>query len=306
MTIMMNSNYISFWEKYTDLAQGTKYNYKIVYRRFEHFLLQQSTFDGGLDFNRLFFVKQSNSFEPIDEEFVLQFLDSLKENGATRATMRYSISAMTHLFTFLKVMKLIDHNPTLNLRNPYSKDVILNRALSEEEVQKVLKASLRLDPFLREYYVMVLLLVTTGLRNQELRMLTWDQVDLEREMIYVVKGQKTNANTVRLTKRLVNELEAYINHPYNQNRFNNGNNHLFTRESGKEMKRKQDLNNCLKKLALEAGVKQFTAHCLRHTMAQLLYDKGVELRCIQRQLRHKLIETTVKYLGTYDMSLLME
>ena len=45
----------------------------------------------------------------------------------------------------------------------------------------------------------------------------------------------------------------------------------------------------------EAGVKDFSWHCLRHTFASRLVMAGVDLRTVQQLMGHKAIQMTVRY-----------
>src|SRR5262249_41931008 len=45
----------------------------------------------------------------------------------------------------------------------------------------------------------------------------------------------------------------------------------------------------------EAGLKNFTWHCLRHTFASRLVMAGVDLRTVQELMGHKTIQMTVRY-----------
>jgi integrase len=45
----------------------------------------------------------------------------------------------------------------------------------------------------------------------------------------------------------------------------------------------------------EAGVKNFTWHCLRHMFASRLVMAGVDLRTVQQLMGHKTIQMTVPY-----------
>ncbi|MEV5027403.1 tyrosine-type recombinase/integrase [Paenibacillus sp. LPE1-1-1.1] len=305
MFILMNSAYIEAWEKYSDIAKRTKDNYRSVYKKLDNYLCH-CNYTGDLNFDRFFHIKEDDSWEPIDKNFIDDFLDHLAAEGATKATMSHSISALTHLFNFLRNMKMINKNPITYYSNPYSNNIILDRALSPDEVDRLLRTSLKIDQFLRKSYLLILLLVNTGLRNQELRELTIAQIDFERKLIYVDRGQKTSKNTVHLTNHLIDELKRYMQHPFNEKRFRESNTHLFVRKNGQKLKKAEHVNDWLNEIAIASEVRHITAHCLRHTMAQSLQAAGVDLRYIQLQLRHKSIETTVRYLGTFNMASLID
>lgn len=305
MSILMESDYISYWEKYTNLKAITKENYRTAYRRFGQYL-EGAGLEGTLDFDKFVCDSERTHFDPIDSTFIDEFIEDLLDNGATDSVLSHTISALRHLFAFLNSMKLIHKDPLLYYKNPYCNRSILNKWLTNDEVEKLLNAALRMEPFIKQSYLLILLLVNTGLRNQETRELQIDQIDFERKTLYVSRGQKTSSNSVRLSETLTEELAAYIEHPYNQARFKEGNTYLFIKSNGQRLTTKKDLNSWIKSICEAAGVQPVTSHWLRHTMAHLMLEQGIHPRMIQRQLRHELLKTTLDYLGVIDFDGLLD
>lgn len=300
MSLLMQSKYIEYWEKYSNLRERTKENYRSVYKKFDCFLISNN-YEGDLNFDNFIFVKDDSSFESIDSEVIDSFVEYLIEQKNSNNSLSCAISALGHLFKFLKAMKLIKKNPMSYYGNPFNETSILNRALSETEVDLLLAAALKMDPFLKHSYVLVLLLINTGLRNLETRELKFSKIDFEKKLIFVNVGQKTTANTVILSNHLRDLLYQYKSHPVIQKRIEEGNEYIFTRPNGKKLGESKHINNWLRNICQLAGVKSITAHCLRHTMAHLLYQAGLDLRLIQRQMRHKSVEITLRYLGIIQL-----
>ncbi|WP_219836113.1 site-specific integrase [Paenibacillus sp. R14(2021)] len=305
MSILMESEYIGYWEKYTNLKDKTKENYRTAYRRFGQYL-EKAGLKGTLDFDKFVCDIERTHFDPIDNTFIDEFIEDLLNNGATKAILANTISALRHLFAFLKSMKLINKNPLLYYKNPYYNRSVLNKWLTNDEVEKLLNAALRMDPFIKQSYLLIFLLVNTGLRNQETRELQIDQIDFDRATLYVSRGQKTSSNSVRLSETLTEELAAYVKHPFNQARFKEGNTYLFIQSNGQRLTTKKDLNNWIESICEAAGVQRVTSHWLRYTMAHLMLEQGIHPRIIQRQLRHELLETTLNYLGIIDFDGLLD
>lgn len=53
----------------------------------------------------------------------------------------------------------------------------------------------------------------------------------------------------------------------------------------------------LKRLAIKAGIKEFTPHHLRHSFAHFCLDKGVTLYDLQQLMKHRSINTTATFYG---------
>ncbi|RNB92497.1 site-specific integrase [Brevibacillus fluminis] len=299
MSIILTSKYYLYWKTYIPLSPRSIQQYTTELKKLEEYILQ-SGFTGCLNFDQFYFYKPTQEYSSIDEEFLRGFIRYLKEQkNASHGVLFSTIVALRNFFGFLKASGLIKVNPVSSFHNPYYQRKIYNRALSLKESEQLLQVALKADPFTRQYYVIVLLLLTTGLRNSELRSLTYDQIDFERNVIYVDKGQKTNANTVYMTDNLADEMARYLFHPHFVQWKEKNNSIIFHKNNAPY--RNDTLNNLLKTLSKQAGIKkEVSAHCLRHTMAYLMQKEGVSIRVIQRQLRHKMLGTTLRYVSTVN------
>ena len=74
--------------------------------------------------------------------------------------------------------------------------------------------------------------------------------------------------------------------------FNNRQSAVFLNCYGERLQTPRKwFESCVK----EAGLKDFTWHCLRHTFASRLVMAGVDLRTVQELMGHKTIQMTVRY-----------
>lgn len=109
---------------------------------------------------------------------------------------------------------------------------------------------------------------------------------------------------------LVVELERYLHHPVVEEWRNSGHSgHSGHSEVFFENNRpltKAALNRIIKNLCLEAGIqKTVTAHSFRHTTAYLMQSSGIDIIAIKRQLRHKQLSTTLRYVPLVDAAKLL-
>jgi integrase/recombinase XerD len=298
MTLLMNSEYYHFWKRHCNLSEKTIYDYQYVLRSFEAFLIQKGLSPNGkLNFDNFYFDNETGDYDPIDEIFIVKYINYLKlDNKASDHTLYNTITYLKNFFKFLKNSKQIGFNPMSYFTNPYYKRKITNRWISTANCNRLLSYCMKSDPFIKQDYVMILLLLTTGLRNTELRFLSLNQIDLENAVIYVDKGQKTSAQVVHMPEALVHALKLYIFHPKVQERIGTGNTLIFT--NGDKPYTSSRLNLVLKRLAKSAGIKKnVSAHTFRYTTAKIMQDSGIDIISIQRQLRHVHVATTLRYLG---------
>jgi integrase len=166
----------------------------------------------------------------------------------------------------------------------------------DEIMAYMLKAAYRKDPYHRLYYLLVLVMLTTGLRSAEINQLTRSQIDLTRQVINVTNGTKTTENGVYIPKQVVKEFERYLSYPFWLKWSRAGNQEVFFHNQTKFVRDR--LRLILKEISKEAGLKvNVHPHMLRHTCAHLMNQGGIDPVIIQRQLRHKHLFTTLRYLS---------
>ncbi|UUZ84575.1 site-specific integrase [Paenibacillus sp. P26] len=111
-------------------------------------------------------------------------------------------------------------------------------------------------------------MTTTALRNREIIRLTYDQIDFDRKVILVNKGQKTTSDVVYMPNSLVYELERYLHHASIEEWRKTGHSEVFF-ENNRPLT-SESLNKLIKTLCREAGIqKKVTAHSFRHTASIL-------------------------------------
>jgi len=295
-SILMNSKYIQSWEKYgvSDLSPYSVRQYRSSIRKFERFILE-SGFEGELDFDQFFYVEQTKDFEPIDSEYIEEFLLHLNEEGASTNVLHHAFYSLRHLFIHMENFNLIKKNPIYKVTPPKYEKILVDRSLNKDECAKLLEVSYNMDPFFKKYYVMVLLMVTCGLRANEMIQLKLSQINFEQGLIIINNGQKYCDGTVYMSANMKEALFNYVNHPSFQ-AWSKGNDTEVFFDKGRTYSYEK-FRTLIKSMGAKADIgRKVTAHDLRHTMAYFLLLEGINPRVIQRQLRHKHLVTTLRYL----------
>ncbi|QGM30140.1 tyrosine-type recombinase/integrase [Bacillus sp. N3536] len=293
--ILLDSNYYISWTKYTYLKDYSIRTYTVELKKFEKYLIKCG-YQGDLDFDYFYFYEESNEYAPIDQDFIDNYLNYLRTDlNASNHILYDNIVYLRNFFGLLKSLKIIKHNPVAHYKNKYYERKLVDRSLSIDECKQMLKVALKNDPFFRQDYTLLLLLMTTGLRNREIRNLCVDQISFERSIIYVDRGQRNSPNTVYMPSSIKNELQRYLSHPSYKEWAKEGNELVFFKNT--KMLSYEKLSRTLKKISKEAGItKNITLHSFRHTTAYLMQTAGIDISIIKRQLRHSAISTTIKYL----------
>jgi len=127
----------------------------------------------------------------------------LKLSGMKPLTIRRKYACLSSFFSFLQDMGSCHGNPARNLPLPkVSKNLPV--VLSAEQVQALLAAAE--NPGHR---LLVLLLLSTGLRRSEAAAITLDQLDLEHRQLRV-RGKGNKERMVPLTGEVVEAIQEYL------------------------------------------------------------------------------------------------
>jgi integrase/recombinase XerD len=291
--IMFQSTYYKFWYENVDL---TAKKHVILYlRKFETYLKLQG-FEGELDFDR-FHASHNHpgKFLPIQESFIDKFIVHLRDECQSSKFVLYNaVSSLKNFFEFLFEMGLIHHHPMMNYPNPFYHRPIKNTALSKDECLELLHAAVKRDPFFRHEFVLVWFMLVTGLRNSEIRSLRRSKVNLDSRMVRVNEGQKNSSRLTSITYALAGELRRYINHPSYPKLETSRDDLLFSHE-GKQIS-SYSLGKIIRRLCSDAGIRNATPHDLRRTAGYLMQSGGMNIIEIQKQLGHKILATTLRYI----------
>jgi integrase/recombinase XerD len=292
--VLFDSRYYTFWFEHVELTSKGHVDREL--RKFEKFLLMKG-FEGELDFDRFHAShKHQGVFRPIQEYFIDQFVEYLRvDYQATKNVLYNAISSLKNFFKFLYEMELIQHNPMDGYPNPYYDRPIKNTALSKEECLALLRVAVKRDPFFRQDFILLWLMLITGLRNSETRYLSLKNINLDSRMVIVTEKQKGDARSTSITTALSEELKRYTNHPSYLAWVEEGNKTLFFRNE--EALTDKALRKFVKNLCLEANLSRtVTPHDIRRTAGYLMQTAGMNIVEIQRQLGHKDKATTFRYL----------
>ncbi len=132
-------------------------------------------------------------------------------------------------------------------------------------------------------HLIIILAVLTGARITELTRMKWDDVDLDNGCIRVVgKGEKYRE--IIIAKRLEDELE----------RSRNGTPYIIKNMVSSDTPLAPDTAYyIIKKIAKRAGIPALSPHDLRRLYAGEFLRLGKDPACLQEQLGHSDISTTL-------------
>jgi site-specific recombinase XerD len=138
-----------------------------------------------------------------------------------------------------------------------------------------------------KHKLIVELFYSSGLRLQELVDLKREDIDFDRNLIYVRLGKGKKDRVTLLSEFIKKDLLRY----YSKYEF--GSKYLFEGRSGGKYGKKS-VQKILERFSKKVGIR-ITPHMLRHSFATHLLEAGTDIRYIQKLLGHSDLKTTEIY-----------
>ncbi|ANA80169.1 integrase [Paenibacillus glucanolyticus] len=223
--------------------------------------------------------------------------------GLSPASVNVRIRVLKTFFAVLYGEEVIDRNPAINV-SLMRQDVDTVMPLSDDELRRFMKA-----PDQRQWaqwrdYVIMTLILDTGLRLGEICALEKPEIDFVKKSITLPASKNKNrksrtlplsTETARLLKQLIAETERNFNTTY-----------VFTTNYGEQLSEKtiqKSFDNYAERAKLGRTV---SPHVLRHNFATMAAENGMSIFHLQKLMGHADIATTRKYVQISEGSLAEE
>jgi integrase len=231
----------------------------------------------------------------ISPSLIAQYRDKLSSgithHGKPRspATVNRYLAALSIVFTTaVKEWGWVDDTPLRKVTKPKESRSRV-RFLSEDERPRLLKACKESNnTFL---YPVVVLALSTGMRNGEIMGLTWDVVDLQRGRAILHDTKNGERRAVAITGHVLELLRELNKIPRIDC------NLLFPAKEIRPQKPQKPIDLRFPWLAAlkKANIQDFRFHDLRHSAASYLAMNGASLAEIAEVLGHKTLQMVRRY-----------
>lgn len=261
-------------------------SYKWHLRKFFAYLLEMDMAD----------IHEVTSKVILDYQKHLFYSENTRGRQDTIRTQNNHLKVVKDFFRFLYEEDYISHNPAkeiLYAKTPQSLPKII---LTKQEAKKIIQQP-DVNTLLgyRDRSILELL-YSTGIRRDELRNLTIEDVDYQEGYLRVNKGKGDKDRVVPLGRIACRYLENYIKgiRPEFCNSRNNST--LFLSKKGNKIS-KNVAGWLIEKYVKQANIKKHvTCHTFRHTCATHMVRNRANLRHVQEMLGHRSLNTTQKYI----------
>ena len=221
-------------------------------------------------------------------------------------TVRRRLATVKSMFSVLERQGGIADDPLARFRSEIKVGSSLPRIIARSTVRSLLRSprkqaasALPSCSRLMQETTLLEMLFSTGMRVSEVSGLAIKQVDMDRQVISVHgKGNREREIPI-VCGAFQDVLETQIAWRYQNGGMADLS--LFVNRRGARLS-DQSIRAILRRHANRIGSKRVTPHMLRHTIATLLLEDGVDLRHIQRLLGHSSITTTTIYTHVSERS----
>lgn len=242
------------------------------------------------------FLKNSqiSAWDQVDRYVVLNFLQCLKEEGKSSATIIRMVSALRKFHQFLRQERITENDPMQHVDTP-KKGQKLPKILSVEEVETLIETPDTTTILGIRDRAILEVMYATGLRVSELISLKLSDLHLSLGLIQTI-GKGDKERIIPLGDLAITWIEKYLNESRSSLSYHKEPQpFLFLNHHGRGLTRQGIWKN-LRQIVKDAGIeKEVTPHTLRHSFATHLLENGADLRVVQELLGHADISTTQIY-----------
>ncbi len=231
----------------------------------------------------------------VDQEVLLDYIDSLKQIGRAPSTISRNIASLKAYFNFLWKNGYCETNPAVGIKAPKIEKKV-PEILTIKEIDALLKQPAQKTPKELRDKSMLELLYATGMRVTELITLKVDDINIKLE--YIICRDRKKERFIPFGSEAKNALVDYLENGRDVLIGENSDSDiLFPNCSGEVMSR-QGFWKLIKAYGKKAGIRsEITPHTLRHSFAAHLVENGADLRAVQEMLGHSDISTTQIYMA---------
>jgi integrase/recombinase XerD len=222
-------------------------------------------------------------------------------------TQRRKLAVVKSFCSYMEREGIVESNPARNIRLDIRMERLLPRTVSGSTIESLLRhLHQKRDHALNSKHsripirdvALFELLFASGMRVSEVADLRVGSIDLERGTI-IVRGKGSKERLIPICEREV--LSAIRGYAQLFCQTDDPREFFFRNRSGSRLS-EQSIRLSLRRHAKAAGLEKITPHVLRHTVATMLLEQGVDIRFIQTFLGHSSIVTTTIYVHVNERS----
>lgn len=252
------------------------------------------------------YIKE-NGYDETSIASVNDWKVSLAEDGVKITTMNLYLSVLHSFFAWSEQMKMIDESPVIPVVMPSKKAVNMEKKkaykhlLEEKDFRRILNGDKpKYIPEIKwkRNKAILVMLMTTALRNSELRDLRMRDLNFEEGTVKVEKGKGNKERLAAFPKVAQEVIKDYLSSGYRPADLGQDDFVFGTNEDGiwKQFDRFTLSQLVERNIRLATGKDGYRSHSCRHFAASYIYDRGVDVSAISEVLGHSSQSTTMVYI----------
>ena len=252
-------------------------------------------------------AKGLNNVADVRYSHIRDYLIECQQKGNQPSSINSKIQRMRAFYNYLLEEKVVKENIALKVKQ--QKEDVKIDVFTDEQIYQMLAyyRSLRRKEqtyFSYRGYLLILLLLGTGLRRKEVIQLKWTDVDIAN-LTLSVYGKNRQYETVFLTEKLAKELSIYG--AFCKQHFGHDNEYVFLNRDNAPMT-DFSISQVFDNLRVKMNFKdvRVSPHTFRHTFCHRLAMSGMSAFAIQKVMRHKSIAVTMRYVAMWGNELKKE
>jgi integrase/recombinase XerD len=243
--------------------------------------------------------------EDITSGLIKQYFIVCKKRGNNAGTINTVLLRIRAFLNYCVEEKILSENVAHRVKR-LKEDVKID-VFTDEQINQMLAYYRSLRRREKSYfayrgYMLILILLGTGLRRTEVINMKWSHVDEANLMIKVYNSKSRVDSTVFITEKLLKELLYYKS--FCKNHFSELSEYVFVNRDNTQMTQNSIMllfQNLSKKMNFKDV--RVSAHTFRHTYCHRLAMSGASPFAIQKLMRHTNIQTTMRYVAMWGNDL---
>lgn len=235
----------------------------------------------------------------------LAYLKNERGNGPT--TLNDKLKVLRIFLNYFVSMEIIPKNPAKEQK--YVKEDVKVQVFNDAQVKQMLnfyrsvKKRNQNQFWAYRDYMIIVTLMSSGLRVGELCNLKWKEIDWNTGMV-LVWGKKREETYAPLAQRLKAELFDYLRYCKKYFGEENLNEYIFTNSQNQRLT-DNAVKNIFKRLSVKMNFKdvRLSAHTFRHYFAKKCVLAGCDAVTLMKLLRHESIQMSLRYVELWTTDL---
>lgn len=220
-------------------------------------------------------------FNQIEDKVIFRYVEKLKLRGCKNSTINKNIQVLTRAYKYLAKLGFL---PVQDFTFKQLKETLPPIVIIDEpKLKKILDYSKTLSD---RSNLLILIMVSTGIRRTELSKVRIQNIDIQHNRIYLIDTKSGIGRYVQYDPTLKDLIlrVSSLNQTF-----------LFENPDGSHIT-PNAISMVVKRMAEKLGISGLSPHKFRHTYATMLLKNGANIGAVRLLMGHSSLSVTHRYL----------